>query len=128
MARILVVDDSPTVALKLSLQLEAAGFQVSSERTGTKTLEAVKRDDPDLVMLDVSLADIEGPEVCRILKKYAAESKKIVPVLLYSSLSEDEMIALADVCGADGFVEKNCPFEQMLRKIDAHLRPGAIRA
>ena len=122
MPKVLVVDDSPTVALKLSIQLEAAGFDVCTEREGTEALASVIREDPDLVMLDISLPDIEGPELCRIIKKHAADNHTVVPILLYSGLTEEEMSSIVDTCGADGFLHKSCPLGEMVEKISAHAR------
>lgn len=121
MAKVLVVDDSPTVAMKLSLQLESAGFSVCTQKEGTQVLTTLMREKPDIVMLDITLPDLEGPEVCKLIKKHAREAQIDIPVLLYSGLSDEEMQPMADTCGADGFLHKSCPLGEMVKKLSAHI-------
>ena len=67
-ARILVVDDEPSIAELLSAALTFEGYQVGVAGTGAEALEQVRAFRPHLVMLDVMLPDFDGNEVCRRLR------------------------------------------------------------
>lgn len=122
MPKVLVVDDSPTVALKLSFQLKAAGFDVSTQKEGRQALASVIAEDPDIVMLDITLPDIECPEVVRQIKKHAEDTHTTVPVVLYSGLDEEEMRQMVERCGADNFLHKSCSLDDMVQTLSRHMR------
>ena len=68
-ARILNVDDNESGRYVKSRVLKQAGYEVSEARTGVEALEKMRQERPDLVLLDVKLPDINGHEVCRLIKK-----------------------------------------------------------
>ena len=74
---VLIVDDDPDIQRLVSYNLDQAGFQVAAAATGRTALEAVEEQPPDLIILDIMLPDVDGMEVCRILRqreKLAAHS------------------------------------------------------
>ena len=102
--RILVVDD---VAAMLEAGLEPAGFAVSSASSGPEALERVLTELPDLVLLDVQMAGMNGYEVCRRIREN--EATALVPIVMVTSHDTEARID-GIRAGADDFVTK--PFDQ----------------
>src|SRR5437773_9067279 len=68
MERVLIVDDDPDILHLVSYNLKQAGFEAITADTGRKALETIQRRPPDLVILDLMLPDVDGMEVCRMLR------------------------------------------------------------
>ncbi len=79
-ARILIVDDEPNIIGTVAPLLRARGYDVLSAMSGRAALEAIDRDKPDLIVLDLSLPDIDGVEVCRRVRQTLN-----VPILVLSA-------------------------------------------
>ncbi|GAA4520219.1 MULTISPECIES: response regulator transcription factor [Nonomuraea] len=122
--RLLVVDDEPTVKELLAATLRFAGFTVSSADSGTRALEAARRDPPDLVLLDVMLPDLDGFEVLRRLRTLprAGGRPGPVPVLFLTArdATADKINGLR--LGGDDYVTKPFDLEELLARIRAILR------
>ena len=106
-ARVLVVDDVPANVRLLEAILEPAGFAVTSAASGPEALERVAADLPDLVLLDVQMAGMNGYEVCRRIREN--EATALLPVVMLTSHDSEARID-GIRAGADDFVTK--PFDQ----------------
>lgn len=106
-ARILVVDDMPANVRLLEAILEPAGFAMTSAGSGPEALERVVADLPDLVLLDVQMAGMNGYEVCRRIREN--ETTALLPVVMLTSHGSEARID-GIRAGADDFVTK--PFDQ----------------
>ena len=67
--KILVVDDEPVLVETIAYNLEQAGYQVFTAADGTSALQAASREVPDLIILDIMLPEMDGLEVCRLLRR-----------------------------------------------------------
>ncbi|HJQ74802.1 MAG TPA: response regulator [Gaiellaceae bacterium] len=105
--QVLVVDDMPANVRLLEAILEPAGFAVSSASSGPEALERVAAELPDLVLLDVQMAGMNGYEVCRRIRE--SEATALLPVVMLTSHDEEARID-GIRAGADDFVTK--PFDQ----------------
>ncbi len=105
--QVLVVDDMPANVRLLEAILEPAGFSVTSASSGPEALERVVADVPDLVLLDVQMAGMNGYEVCRRIREN--ESTALLPVVMVTSHGTEARID-GIRAGADDFVTK--PFDQ----------------
>ena len=105
--RILVVDDVAANVRLLEAILEPAGFSLSSASSGPAALERVARELPDLVLLDVQMAGMNGYEVCRRIREN--EAAALLPVVMVTSHDSEARID-GIRAGADDFVTK--PFDQ----------------
>src|SRR5207237_1918717 len=96
--RLLVVDDEQSIRELLAASLRFAGFDVHTAATGHEALRSAERDEPDLVLLDVMLPDLDGFEVVRWLRK----GGRTVPVLFLTARdgTEDKVTGLT-LGGAD---------------------------
>ncbi|WP_197287835.1 response regulator transcription factor [Streptomyces apocyni] len=111
---LLVVDDETGVREMLTMALEFVGFDVRSAATGSQALECATRYAPDLVLMDVNLPDLDGFEVCRMMR----ERGMAIPVMFLSARSGlDDRVRGLDL-GGDDFVTK--PFE--LKEVTARVR------
>jgi putative two-component system response regulator len=79
-------------------------YRVSYARNGKKALEAVQRDHPDLVLLDILMPVMDGFEVCRQLKSTPGTDS--IPILFLTALGEDANIEKGLALGGDGYVIK----------------------
>jgi DNA-binding NarL/FixJ family response regulator len=103
--RVLLVDDQEPFRAVAREVVEAAGdFEVVAEaESGEESVELARALHPDLVLMDVNLPGIDGPEATRQILATAADAK----VLLLSTYEEDELAELARECGASGYVPKS---------------------
>jgi two-component system KDP operon response regulator KdpE len=116
-ARILIVDDEPNILATVSPLLRARGYDVRSAMSGRAGLEAVERDKPDLIVLDLGLPDIDGVEVCRGVRESSG-----IPILVLSARgAEGDKVRALDA-GADDYVTKPFGAEELLARIRAALR------
>ena len=115
--RILIVDDEPNIVATVSPLLRARGYDVLSAMSGRAGLEAVDRDKPDLVVLDLGLPDVDGIDVCRQMR----QASNVPIVVLSARGAEGDKVAALDA-GADDYVTKPFGPEELLARIRAALR------
>ncbi|MFL6139610.1 MAG: response regulator transcription factor [Frankiaceae bacterium] len=117
-ARLLVVDDEPTIVELLSASLRYAGFEVVTARNGAEALKAARELPPDLLVLDVMMPGLDGFEVVRRLR---ADGRH-VPVLFLTARdgTEDKVTGLT--LGGDDYVTKPFSLEEVVARIRAVLR------
>ena len=116
-ARILIVDDEPNIIGAVAPLLRARGYDVLSAMSGRAALETIDRDKPDLIVLDLSLPDIDGVEVCRRVRQTSS-----VPNLVLSARAGERDKVNALDAGADDYVTKPFGAEELLARIRATLR------
>jgi two-component system OmpR family response regulator len=119
--RILVVDDEPSIADAVATALRYEGYLVEEASTGRAALDAVARFEPDLVVLDWMLPDIEGIEVGRRLR--AQGFKTAVLFLTAKDATEHKVEALR--AGGDDYVTKPFSLAELVARTDAILRRTA---
>lgn len=116
---ILLVDDSPSILRLLMDLLEGHSCDVRVANSGERALAAVHSSRPDLVMLDITMPDIDGYEVCRQLKADPVTAD--VPVIFVSALDDGmDKVKAFDVGGAD-YVTKPFQIAEVLARIDHQL-------
>ncbi|WP_344472469.1 response regulator transcription factor [Nonomuraea monospora] len=114
-ARVLVVDDEPNIRALLSQTLRLVSFEVRTAETGAQAVTAAREFRPDIVVLDVMLADFDGFEVARRL----GDS---VPVLFLTARDGVEDRVQGLTLGADDYVAKPFSLEEVVLRIRAILR------
>lgn len=114
MAHILVVDDEPDILRMVTKFLEARGHRITTATDGPAALEAVVRDRPEAIVLDLNLPQLDGFEVCRRLKSDAATQD--IPIVMLTAAYPTATDAARGIgLGADEYVVK--PF---LREVLVH--------
>jgi two-component system KDP operon response regulator KdpE len=115
--RILLVDDEIAIHRAVRPLLRTRGYDVSVSATGHDALEMAAAEQPDLVVLDLGLPDLDGTEVCRRLRASSA-----VPIIVLSARSaESDKVDALDL-GADDYVTKPFGPEELLARIRVALR------
>lgn len=116
--RILVVDDEETIVRLVSYNLEKEGFCVFTADDGLAALEQVKRNSPDLLILDIMLPSIDGLEVCRRLRQENIR----VPIIMLTARDTEIDKVLGLELGADDYVTKPFSPRELVARVKAILR------
>ncbi|MDP6705433.1 MAG: response regulator transcription factor [Alphaproteobacteria bacterium] len=117
--RILLVDDEAALRQSLAQQLELHDeFSTAQEETGTDGLETAKSEHFDLILLDVGLPDLDGREVCKMMRKSGVKC----PILMLTAADGDADTILGLESGANDYVTKPFRFAVLLARIRAQLR------
>jgi CheY-like chemotaxis protein len=120
-ARILIVEDHPTMREAMRLVLEGEGFQIDEAPDGDQALEAVRSDRPDVVLLDMSIPGTSGPDVLAAVK--ADPSTAEVRVIVVTATGEEGRSA-AMASGADHYFTKPFSPIALLQAVEQVLDPG----
>jgi two-component system KDP operon response regulator KdpE len=116
-ARVLVIDDEPSIQRVLRPSLAAVGYEVSFASTGSEALAGVAQNAPDVIILDLGLPDLDGKDVIDRLRQWT-----IAPIIVLSARhDETERIAALDA-GADDYVNKPFHMGELKARIRAALR------
>ena len=118
--KILVVDDDELNIKILRIQLEAQGYGVLSATSGSKALELMASDPPDLVLLDIQMPRMDGFEVCRRIR--ADDSTQFVPVVMVTALKDTADRIQSIQAGADDFISKPFDGHEIVARVGSLLR------
>lgn len=120
---ILIVDDEPNIIDLATLYLKQGGFSVEGVSTGKEALARQQLRNPDLVILDLMLPDIDGFEVCRQIR-----ARSRVPILMLTARREnvDKIVGLE--LGADDYLTKPFDPREMVARVKAILRRSQVAA
>lgn len=115
----MVIDDSPEIieVVSLCFQLRWGGANVISAATGAKGVELVEAENPDVVILDIGLPDMDGFEVLRELRRFSQ-----VPVIMLTVRGEDTDVAKGLELGADDYITKPFSHIELVARVQAVLR------
>lgn len=119
---ILLIEDEEDIAALIKLQAEMSGYKLHVEVDGLNGLLAIKREKPDLVILDLMLPGQSGLDVCRKMKN--DDELKNIPVIMISAKSEEIDVVLGLELGADDYVTKPFSPKVLFSRIRAVLRRG----
>ncbi len=120
-ARVMIVDDEPQARRVLKAALVTRGFEVTDARTGEEALESLRRETPDVILLDLKMPGIGGLETCRLIR----ESSE-VPIMIVSARSTEPEKVEALECGADDYVTKPLGIDELVARIHAVTRRPSV--
>lgn len=115
---ILLVEDDERISEPLLRVLASEGFDVIHASTGTEGLEAVASGRPSLILLDLTLPDIDGLDVCRKVR----EERPELPVIMLTARAEEMDVIVGLGAGADDYVPKPFRLAELVARIRARLR------
>jgi DNA-binding response OmpR family regulator len=117
MTRLLLIDDDPMITEPLARQLNLAGYEVLVAQDGRSGLESAQVNQPDLVVLDVMMPEMDGWELCQKLRQ-----SSVVPILMLTALGEEVDRILGLELGADDYLTKPFSIRELKARIKALLR------
>ncbi len=114
---VLVVDDEPKILEVVKSFLEADGYRTVTAKNGTVALKLFESSDPDLVILDIMLPDVDGVELCKNMRK----KSKVPIIMLTARVSDEDTVKCLDY-GADDYVTKPFSPRALMGRVRAVLR------
>jgi DNA-binding response OmpR family regulator len=118
--KILIADDEPNILISLEYLMQREGFAVSVARDGQEALDAILRDPPDLVLLDVMMPSKTGLEVCQAVR--ADPGLKGVRILMLTAKGRETDVAKGLALGADAYVTKPFSTKDLVARVRALLQ------
>ncbi len=118
--RVMIVDDAPENLLLLADMLGQQGCDVSSHTSGAAALKAAKLSPPDLILLDITMPEMDGYQVCQTLKAHPRLHD--IPVIFLSALDQLDDKIKAFAAGGVDYITKPFQFEDVQARIGIHLR------
>ena len=125
-SKILIVEDESDAIELIEFNLRGAGFEVQTAIDGTKALKLAVQFRPDLILLDVMLPEIDGLEVCKIIRRMPDMAHVAIIMLTAKAAEIDRIVGLE--LGADDYVTKPFSPRELLLRIKKLLRPRTSTA
>ncbi|MEO7234340.1 MAG: response regulator transcription factor [Lapillicoccus sp.] len=122
-ALVMVVEDDAAIAQMISLQLELSGYRTHVERDGLSALEAIRRERPAVVLLDIGLPGLDGIQVCRRLRS----ADDWTPILFVTARDDEVDRVVGLELGADDYITKPFSPREVIARIGSVLRRGGLR-
>ena len=117
--KILVVDDEVDLVETIRFPLEAEGYTVLVSGNGEDALNQARKENPDLILLDLMLPKLDGYKICRLLKfdtRY-----KHIPILMLTAKTQEKDKILGMGTGADEYITKPFDIDELLEKVRSYL-------
>jgi two-component system alkaline phosphatase synthesis response regulator PhoP len=122
--KILIVEDNEDLLGMLRLAFKCAGFSIATAAHGIEALKKTRTLNPDVILLDLMLPELDGLAVCEIVRKDPATAS--IPIIMLTGISS-ELTRLAGLeCGADAYVTKPIQPKVLVAKVKALLRPRKL--
>lgn len=115
----MVVDDEVDLVKTIQFALEAEGYQVLVSYNGEDALNQSRKENPDLILLDLMLPKLDGYKVCRLLK--FDEQYKHIPIVMLTAKTQQKDRLLGMETGADEYITKPFDMGKLTEKIKAYL-------
>ena len=122
-ARVLVIEDDPDLRPLMEQILTEPGYRVSTAATGHAGLGHFEAHQPDLVLLDLVLPDMNGLEVCRLIRAQSA-----VPIIILTAVTDRSVLVAGLQAGADDYVTKPFSPDELVARVGAALRRPVLDA
>ncbi|HLU37917.1 MAG TPA: response regulator transcription factor [Planctomycetota bacterium] len=123
--KILVIEDEADILELIDYNLRREGYRVVGSLDGEQGLHLARKEDPDLVILDLMLPGMDGIEVCRELKRDPLT--RAIPILMLTAKAEETDVVLGLGVGADDYVTKPFRPRELVARVQAVLRRGPLR-
>jgi DNA-binding response OmpR family regulator len=117
--KILVVDDEADLVETLRFPLEMEGFNVLVSYNGEDALSQARKENPDLILLDLMLPKLDGYKVCRLLK--FDERYKHIPILMLTAKTQEKDKLLGKETGANEYITKPFDIDELMKKVKGYL-------
>jgi DNA-binding response OmpR family regulator len=120
--KVLVIDDDQGITDMLRLALPLKGFKVAAANSGREGIEAARQHEPDAIILDLMIPDIDGWHVCKAIREFSQ-----VPILVLSAIVDPEKIDLVKRQGANAYLAKPAGLDQLVTALHKLTAPETSR-
>ena len=117
--KILIVDDEADLVETIRFPLEMEGYHVLASYSGEDALNQARKENPDLILLDLMLPNLDGYKVCRLLK--FDNRYKHIPILMLTAKTQEKDKALGMETGANEYITKPFEMDDLLKKVKQYL-------
>lgn len=117
--KILVVDDEVDLVKTIQFALELEGYKVLVSYNGEDALNQARKENPDLILLDIMLPKLDGYKVCRLLK--FDEQYKHIPILMMTAKTQEKDKLMGKETGANEYITKPFDMEELMEKVKTYL-------
>lgn len=121
--KVQIIEDEEDIVELLRYNLRKNGYDTNVAMSGEEGIESVRRNKPDLILLDLMLPGVSGLEVCKVLK--TNEETQKTPIIMVSAKGEENDIVTGLEMGADDYITKPFSPKILLARVEAVLRRGA---
>lgn len=120
--RILIVEDDPALLRGLKDNFETQGYEVRTANDGQKALDALGKETPDLLLLDLMLPKVNGYDICKSVRA----RKLDLPIIMLTAKGQEDDIVRGLELGADDYVTKPFSIRELLARVKAFLRKKSV--
>jgi DNA-binding response OmpR family regulator len=120
--KILIVEDNPALLRGLKDNFQAQGYQVRTANDGERGLDALLRDPPDLLLLDLLLPKMNGYEICRLARSHRLNT----PIMMLSAKTQEDDVVRGLELGADDYVTKPFGIRELMARAKRLSRGGGL--
>ena len=117
--KILIVDDEVDLVETVRFPLEMEGYHVLVSYNGEDALNQARKENPDLILLDLMLPKLDGYKVCQLLK--SDDRYKHIPILMLTAKSQEKDMVLGMETGANEYITKPFDIRDLLKKVKVYL-------
>ncbi len=117
--KVLIVDDEVDLVETVRFPLEMEGYHVLVSYNGEDALNQARKENPDLILLDLMLPKLDGYKVCRLLK--FDNRYKHIPILMLTAKTQEKDKSLGMETGANEYITKPFEMDDLLKKVKAYL-------
>lgn len=118
--KVLIVDDEVDLVETIRFPLEMEGYTVLVSYNGEEALNKARKENPDLIILDIMLPKLDGYKVCRLLK--FDERYKNIPIIMLTAKAQEKDKIIGTKTGADEYITKPFELEELLEKVRSYLK------
>ena len=119
--KVLTIDDDPAMTELIVLLLRSYGLEVISANSGETGLDAARSENPDLILLDLTMPGVDGWQVCKTMRSFSK-----VPIVILSALDDPAIISSALDAGADDYMVKPVPSSVLIAHINTLTRRAHV--
>lgn len=117
--RILLVDDEPNILMSLEFLMKKKGYEVFIARNGAEAIELIRKEMPHIILLDIMMPEVDGYEVCELVKKNS--SLQHIRVIFLTAKSKETDVEKGYRLGADLYITKPFSTRELMERIGEFL-------
>jgi DNA-binding response OmpR family regulator len=122
--KILIVDDDPSVQFVVKKRLQKAGFECESALTVEEGLAHLKSNPPNLIILDLGFAGVDGADFLQSVKRWVGDDAKVPPIIVMSCYNEKDIVDYVIDLGASDFIAKPYDPADLVSTVSEYIQHG----